>query len=111
MSNLVRAVADIEEIENYVLVGQNGEIIAPDIKNRDDIASLVTHCNLGASRIREIIGFSRLEQLTFNRIDNRNFFIFPAVDSHLGIQKIAGVDSERLAKEITVIINDLGSIV
>lgn len=94
-------------VESFVLVRQSGEIVTHNMKNPDDLASMVTICGIGSNAIKQTIGFSHFKHMMFNRIDQRNFLVFLLDRYLLGIQQVSGADDQQLTVEIYNFIQNL----
>ena len=97
----------ISGVESFVLVRRSGEVVTHNMKNPDDLASMVTICGIGANAVLHSVGFSQFRHLTLNRVDRRNFLVFFLDRYFLGIQQIAGTDDQQLAAEIYDFLQDL----
>lgn len=94
-------------VEGFVLVRRSGEVVTHNMKNADDLASMITICGIGANAVMQAIGFSQFRHLVLNRIDRRNFLVFFLDRYFLGIQQIAGTDDQQLAAEVYDFLQEL----
>jgi hypothetical protein len=90
----------ISGVESFVLVRRSGEVVTHNMKDPNDLASMVTICGIGSNAVMQTIGFSNLRHLSINRIDQRNFLVFHLDRYFLGVQQVAGTDDQKLAAEI-----------
>lgn len=97
----------IRGVESFILVRRSGEVVTHNMKNPEEVASMVTICGIGASAIMQTIGFSQFRHLMFNRIEKRNFMIFFLDRYFLGVEQITGTDEQRLAAEINKFLEEL----
>lgn len=100
LEHLTEQIKLISGVESYALVRRNGEVVFHNLRDPDDLASMISISGIGADTIKRKIGFSQFRFLTFNRVDKRTFMIFFLNQYFLGIQQIAGSDDQRLAAEI-----------
>ena len=100
VDQLTSRLKQINGIESYLLLDRNGEILAHNIKNPDDLASMITIGGIGSEAIMPTIGCNHFRYLVFNRMSQRNFLVFPLRQALLGIQQISGTDDDDLPAEI-----------
>lgn len=101
MTDVTHILNQFREIESFVMTTPDGDVVASDVNNPGEIASLVTLCGIGSEQIMESSGFARFNHLVLSRIENRNFLILPAGNNYLGIQQVSGTDSAELARQLT----------
>jgi len=107
VAQITNQLEQINGIESYILVEQDGAVVAHNMKNHDEISSMVTICGIGSSAIMESIGFSRIKYLMLSRIDKRNFLVFLFDEYFLGVQQVSGTDGDQLSVEIAETFNNL----
>ena len=85
-------IATVEGVKNYILVRNDGEIVARDVEEAEALAALALRCGLGADRI----GTARYRYLAFRRKGGEDLFIFPVGNYYLGVIKERNIDGARL---------------
>ena len=96
-------VANLEGVDQYILVDHKQNIITHDIKNPDKIANMITACGKNSSAIAK----TQLKYLIFSRNCKQNFFIFPVGNYYLGVIKSKNIESITLANNIDNFLKDL----
>jgi len=95
----------IAGIEQYILVDQKGNIAAHNIKDPEKIARIVISCAKNAFAI----GKPNMEYVIFSGKNQRNFFIFPAGNSYLGVIKQQNISDITFTDNILNFLKNLGS--
>jgi len=92
-------------IEQYIIVDQKGNIAAHNIRDPEKIARIMMSCAKNAFAI----GKPNMEYVIFPGNNQRNFFIFPAGNSYLGVIKQQNISDITLTKNILNFLKNFGS--
>jgi hypothetical protein len=92
-------------VEQYIIVDQKGDIAAHNIKKPGEIARIILSCAKNAFAI----GKPNIKYVIFPVNNQRNFFIFPAGNSYLGVIKEQNISDTTLTNNILNFLKNIGS--
>jgi len=92
-------------VEQYIIVDQKENIAAHNIRDPEKIARIIISCAKNAFAI----GKPNMEYVIFPGNNQRNFFIFPAGNSYLGVIKQQNISDITLTDNILNFLKNLGS--
>jgi hypothetical protein len=92
-------------VEQYIIVDQMENIAAHNIRDPEKIARIIISCAKNAFAI----GKPNIEYVIFPGNNQRNFFIFPAGNSYLGVIKQHNISDITLTDNILNFLKNLGS--
>jgi hypothetical protein len=92
-------------VEQYIIVDQMENIAAHNIRDPEKIARIIISCAKNAFAI----GKPNIEYVIFHGNNQRNFFIFPAGNSYLGVIKQQNISDITLTDNILNFLKNLGS--
>ena len=89
-------ISKVSGVDQYILVDNNGNIAAHDIKNSKNAAKIVLKCGQNSFAI----GKTQFKYLIFSRKNEKNLFIFPVGNFYLGVVKQKNVKNLVLTDNI-----------
>jgi hypothetical protein len=89
----------VDEVENYLLMRVDGQILAHNVADPDGLSSLLAITNLSIKKIQKSLGFHHFNHLFLKRDNQENLILLKIGSSVLGvIQKPNTACSELLSK-------------
>ncbi|NOX33811.1 MAG: roadblock/LC7 domain-containing protein [Deltaproteobacteria bacterium] len=92
----LKQISRVKGVDQYIIVDQNGKLLAHDIKNPQKASAMVSSCGKNSFAI----GKTRLEYVVFSRENKKNIFIFPIGNYYLGVVKQKSINNIAMADNI-----------
>ncbi|MCP4760684.1 MAG: hypothetical protein GY870_02810 [archaeon] len=96
---------EIKGVKLYILVDQNGDIAATNIKHPKKTADMVLSC----AKNSFTIGEPDLKYVIFPRKNQNHFFIFQTGNSYLGVIKQVNISKQTLTDNILYFLKELNA--
>ncbi len=96
---------EINGVHLYILVDQNGDVAASNIKNPEKTAPMVLSCAKNSFSISR----PDMEYVLFPKTDKKHFFIFQTGNSYLGVIKQPDISNKTVTDNILFFLKELNS--
>lgn len=100
-------ISKIDGIKYFVLARRDGQVIANNLSDPDDLAAMTTLCGLKTEEIRATFGFSGFRLLTMTRTNQENLMLFKVDKYFLSVIHQADADPESLSGQINSFLKNL----
>ncbi|MFH2090912.1 MAG: roadblock/LC7 domain-containing protein [Pseudomonadota bacterium] len=96
-------ISKIPGVDHYILVDLQGEVIAHNIKDYQQIGPMISFCGKQSFSI----GKNRLKFLIFSRKSQKDLLIFPVGNYYLGVIKQNKIQAVELADNVLIFLTGL----
>ncbi len=100
INKLLTRIKAIEGVDGCILVKADGHVLGHLVDNPDIYSSLVAISDKYAKDIMEQSGFTFLRSLSFGRVGNHGFHMFPVNNYYVGVVQGPGYPQDQMIKQV-----------